>query len=88
MLRRQVLNNNSSRFGKFTKLVFGTATRQILGSYIETYLLEKSRVVKQEKGERNYHVFYQLCSKALPEGEKKNTRRRGGGGGQGRNPLY
>ncbi len=64
---KTVLNNNSSRFGKFTKLVFNATERKIKGSFIETYLLEKSRLVKQEKGERNYHVFYQLCSKAVPE---------------------
>lgn len=52
-------NNNSSRFGKFTSLHY-TKKHTISGCHITNLLLEKSRVVYQPMGERNYHVFYQI----------------------------
>ncbi|KAJ6842435.1 myosin-2-like [Iris pallida] len=58
-------NDNSSRFGKLTEIYFSDAGK-ICGSKVETFLLEKSRVVQRANGERSYHVFYQLCAGAPP----------------------
>ncbi|ETW03245.1 hypothetical protein H310_05642 [Aphanomyces invadans] len=52
-------NNNSSRFGKFIRLGFNSSG-VLLGASISTYLLERVRLVTQAKGERNYHIFYEL----------------------------
>ncbi|KAL7087756.1 hypothetical protein ACP275_13G088300 [Erythranthe tilingii] len=56
-------NNNSSRFGKLIEIHF-TAAGKICGAKIQTFLLEKSRVVQLAQGERSYHIFYQLCAGA------------------------
>eukprot|EP00965_Chrysotila_dentata_P127570 4219000-Pleurochrysis_carterae.AAC.1 len=59
-------NNNSSRFGKYLILTFDTSLNMCEAQF-RTYLLEKSRVVRQAPFERNFHVFYQLCEGAPPE---------------------
>merc|ERR1712066_274348 len=58
-------NDNSSRFGKFIRVHFGPAGKLSSGD-IETYLLEKSRVIYQLGGERSYHIFYQVISNRIP----------------------
>mmetsp|Transcript_16662 Transcript_16662/g.23589 ORF Transcript_16662/g.23589 Transcript_16662/m.23589 type:complete len:1681 (+) Transcript_16662:67-5109(+) len=60
-------NDNSSRFGKYIKLLYD-GTFNLIGAKTEHFLLEKSRLVRVDKAERGYHIFYQLC-KGLPADE-------------------
>ncbi|KAJ8410105.1 hypothetical protein AAFF_G00211460 [Aldrovandia affinis] len=53
---KTVYNNNSSRFGKFILLHF-SQSGNIQGGCI-------NRVVRQNPGERNYHIFYALLAGA------------------------
>ncbi|XP_041916343.1 myosin heavy chain, fast skeletal muscle-like [Alosa sapidissima] len=63
---KTVRNDNSSRFGKFIRIHFGTSGK-LASADIETYLLEKSRVTFQLPDERGYHIFFQMMTNHKPE---------------------
>ncbi len=58
---RTIRNDNSSRFGKFIEIQFDKSGC-LMGASINTYLLEKVRLIRQAQGERNYHIFYEMIA--------------------------
>merc|ERR1712212_574455 len=62
---KTVRNDNSSRFGKFIRIHFGPSGK-LSGADIESYLLEKARVISQQSLERSYHIFYEMMSDKVP----------------------
>ncbi|ETW03242.1 hypothetical protein H310_05639 [Aphanomyces invadans] len=58
-------NSNSSRFGKFIRIEFEAISGELVGASISAYLLERVRLISHTFGERNYHIFYELCSSSV-----------------------
>ena len=72
-------NDNSSRFGKFTKMVVESQHGSVTSGNVETLLLESVRVAFQNEGERNFHVFYQLLRGLRDESKRASLKLPAGG---------
>ena len=70
---KTVKNNNSSRFGKYINIFINNNI--VIGSNIDSYLLEKSRVTNFNDKEKSYHIFYTINNNYLKKYNfKKNYR--------------
>ena len=63
---RTVRNDNSSRFGKYIKLMFDSEG-VLKGANLNTFLLETPRLVNQAENERNFHIFYMIINGCTTE---------------------
>lgn len=68
---RTLRNDNSSRFGKFIDVRFIPRSGRLTSASIDTYLLEKVRLISPAVGERNYHIFYELLA-GLSQRDRKD----------------
>ncbi|KAK9709660.1 hypothetical protein K7432_008882 [Basidiobolus ranarum] len=59
-------NVNASRFGNYTEIQFNGRGR-VIGAKILDYILEKSRLTPDTRGQKNFHIFYYVCGGATPE---------------------
>lgn len=68
-------NDNSSRFGKYVQVYLDQSDHRPVGAAIQTFLLEKSRVVVPLDGERNFYIFYQMIA-GMPEERRQQLQLR------------
>ncbi|XP_060583227.1 myosin-IIIb-like [Ruditapes philippinarum] len=63
---KTIMNDNSSRYAKYLEITFKEGG-ELAGAGVRDYMLEKSRVVHQNNGERNFHIFYAMFAGCTQE---------------------